>query len=376
VASLKFSKDNWDSLISGRTRGIGPTILRSALWAASVPYSYAVRLRNRLYDRPSGRRIRVGIPVVSVGNLTLGGTGKTPCVEYVSRFYRRHGIRVTILSRGYGGDGGRNDEAFVLEENLPDVPHLQGRDRVSLARTAIEGLKAELLVLDDGFQHRRLDRDLDLVLLDATNPWGNGHLFPRGFLREPASSLRRAGLIVLTHCDQVHREACAELRRWISCRMPDVPLVETTHCPLELRNNEQVTTALEPLVRGPVAAFCGIGNPENFRKTLMSLGARLQAFRVYPDHHAYTRGDVEDLHEWAATQAEDCIVVTTQKDEVKLRLSDLGGRPLWALRIGLHIEAGREELERKLRSLLPALRDPEEGLKIENSELQNANLDS
>src|SRR5207244_2544053 len=144
---------------------------------------------------------RAGVPVVSVGNLTLGGTGKTPCVEYVCRFYRGLDLLVAILSRGYGAEHGPNDEALVLEEDLPDVPHLQGADRVALARVAVEELESEVLVLDDGFQHRRLGRDLDIVLLDALEPFGLGRLFPPGLLREPVGSLRRAGVVVLSGAD-------------------------------------------------------------------------------------------------------------------------------------------------------------------------------
>src|SRR5262249_5942270 len=145
---------------------------------------------------------RAPVPVVSVGNLTVGGTGKTPCVEYVARFYRQLDRRAAILSRGYGSAGGHNDEALLLEENLPDVPHLQGADRVALAAAAVEELESEVLILDDGFQHRRLVRDLDVVLVDASNPWGYGYLLPRGLLREPKSSLRRASVVLLTRCDQ------------------------------------------------------------------------------------------------------------------------------------------------------------------------------
>src|SRR5262245_1460980 len=176
--------------------------MRLALRAASVPYGWGVRLRNRLYDRGWKRVARAPVPVVSVGNLTLGGTGKTPCVEYICRYYRSLDLRVAVLSRGYGAEHGPNDEALVLEENLPDVPHLQGADRVALARTAVEELESEVLVLDDGLQHRRLARDLDVVLVDATAPWGHGFLFPRGLLREAAGGLRRAGVVVLTRCDQ------------------------------------------------------------------------------------------------------------------------------------------------------------------------------
>src|SRR5262249_9121751 len=154
--------------------------------------------------------------------------------EYVAGFYRRDERRVAVLSRGYGSAGGRNDEALVLEENLPDVPHLQGVDRVALARTAVEELESEVLVLDGGFQHRRLARDLHLVLIDATEPWGYGYLLPRGLLREPRSSLRRAGLVVLTRCDQAGADRVAALRREVRRYAPAVPVVETQHGPVEL----------------------------------------------------------------------------------------------------------------------------------------------
>src|SRR5262249_54817077 len=153
-----------------------------------------------------------GVPVVSVGNLTVGGTGKTPCVEYVARFFRGLDLRVAILSRGYGATQGCNDEAMVLEENLPDVPHLQGPDRVELAKTAIEELEREALALDDGFQPRRRGRALALVLIDAPARWGHGSLLPRGLLREPIRSLRRAHLAIVTRCDMVGPEELRGIR--------------------------------------------------------------------------------------------------------------------------------------------------------------------
>jgi tetraacyldisaccharide 4'-kinase len=162
--------ERFHALVRGERRGPLASLARLGLWGASWPYRLGVRVRNGLFDRGWKTVHRVPVPVVSVGNLTLGGTGKTPFVEYVARFYRDLGVRVAILSRGYGSDAGRNDEAMVLEENLPDVPHLQDRDRVALANTAVEELEAELLILDDGFQHRRLHRDLDIVLIDATCP--------------------------------------------------------------------------------------------------------------------------------------------------------------------------------------------------------------
>ncbi len=340
--------------MSGQAHGLWPALLRGGLRLASLPYHLAIRLRNGMYERGWKQRHKAPVPVVSVGNLTAGGTGKTPCVEYVARFYRGHDRRVAILSRGYASTGGRNDEAMVLEENLPDVPHLQGPDRVALAATAVEELESEVLVLDDGFQHRRLARDLDVVLIDATNPWGHGHLLPRGLLREPASSLQRAGAIVLTRCDQVSPTERGRLRERVAQLAAGVPIAETTHRPLELSNGSRTAT-LDRLRGRPAAAFCGIGNPEAFQRTLRDLGADVVAFRTFPDHHPYTRADVNDLRTWARQQATECVVVTTQKDLVKLRLSDLGGRELWALRIQLHVETGQDEFDRRLEAAVSSV---------------------
>src|SRR5262249_46216147 len=161
----------------------------------------------------------------------------TPCVEYVARFFRDRELRVAILSRGYGGGQGPNDEALVLEEDLPDVPHLQGPDRAELAAVAVEELESEVLVLDDGFQHLGLARAPDVVLIDATQPWGHGYLLPRGLLREPPSSLRRAGVVVLTRCDQVDATALTALRQRVARLAPKVPIAEAVHRPEGLVNS-------------------------------------------------------------------------------------------------------------------------------------------
>ncbi|MGH9676272.1 MAG: tetraacyldisaccharide 4'-kinase, partial [Candidatus Acidiferrum sp.] len=247
---------------------------------------------------------------------------------------------------------GRSDEAMVLDENLPDVPHLQGADRSALAMTAIDELQSEVLVLDDGFQHRRLARDLDLVLIDATAPWGHGYLLPRGLLREPVSGLRRASLIALTRCDQVPPGEVARLREQIRRKAPGVAVIETRHGPVELVNSEQTIAPLSELRSRPVAAFCGIGNPNAFRRTLSDLGAEIHLFRAFPDHHPYTRAEVDELRTWARGVTANGMVVTTQKDLVKLRIAKLGALPLWSLRIHLQILVGESILEEKLRMAL------------------------
>ena len=322
------------SVITGQRRGTIPTLLRWGMTALTLPYAVGASVRNFAFDRGWKQIHRAQVPVISVGNLTVGGTGKTPCVEWIARFFRQRDVRVTILSRGYGASDGPNDEALVLEENLPDVPHLQGADRAALAAIAVEELESELLILDDGFQHRRLARDLDVVLLDATDPWGQGHLLPRGFLRESARSLERANVIVVTRTDQITEQAREQLRHQCQKLAPSVPIVETVHRPVDARNSEQERSKLDEFAGRRIAAFCGIGNPEGFQQTLRELGVEGRAFRAFADHHGYGREDVEDVTTWADQQDVDS-VVTTQKDLVKLCIPRLGAKPLWALSIRL-----------------------------------------
>ncbi len=337
------------ALVRGEARGPAAGLARAGLWWARLPYGAAVRLRNRLFDLGLRKVARAPVPVVSVGNLTLGGTGKTPCVEYVAGFYRDLGLRVAVLSRGYGSEAGHNDEAMVLEENLPDVPHLQDPDRVAAARIAVEELDSEVLVLDDGFQHRRLARDLDIMLIDATRPLDREYLFPRGTLREPVSGLKRTGMVVLTRADQVEPESLGHQRQWLRERFPALPVATAVHAPVELVGAGD-SRAVTELKGKPVGAFCGIGNPEAFRRTLADLGAEVVAFRAFPDHHPYARADVDDLRAWAVKLPAGVVVATTQKDFVKLRLTDLADRPVWAVRIGLRFTDGEDVVRGKLRA--------------------------
>lgn len=345
-------EEAWLAVVRGERRGPLAALARLGLRLASWPYGLGAWARNTLFDRGWKTAHKAPVPVVSVGNLTLGGTGKTPCVEWVARFYRELGVQVAILSRGYGSEANRNDEAMVLEENLPDVPHLQGRDRVELATTAAEELEAELLILDDGFQHRRLRRDLDVVLIDATRPPMCDYLFPRGTLREGAGSLRRAGAVVLTRCDQVPAAELDAIRGWLARRFPGKPVAATEHRPIDLIGGAE-PEPVRSLAGRAVAAFCGVGNPAAFRRTLEGLGAVVADFRTFPDHHAYAREDVDDLTRWAESLPTDAWVATTQKDWVKLRIGSLAGRPLRAVRVGLAFRDGRDEFEAALRRIAP-----------------------
>jgi tetraacyldisaccharide 4'-kinase len=339
-------------LIRGQTRGPLASSGRGALGVASALYGLGISARNRAYDRGWKAAHQTSVPVVSIVNITLGGTGKTPMVEWVSRWYRERDLRVAILSRGYGGEGGVNDEAMVLEENLPDVPHLQDPDRVRMAQVAVEELESQILVLDDGFQHRRLARDLDIVLLDALDPFGLGRIFPRGLLREPVSSLRRAQVIVLSRSDMVSELERKSIRERAERTSGPLRWVEARHTPRDLIGTGVGPDSLGGLTSQRIAAFCGIGNPEGFRRTLAGLGVDLIDLRSFPDHHAYQSTDVESLIAWARDLRPD-LVLTTQKDLVKLRLERLGQAPLRALRIGLEILHGLDQLEESLASVLP-----------------------
>ena len=255
------------ALISGQRRGAQAALLRGLLRAAEMPYTAAVQWRNRQYDRGHKPIERVDVPVISVGNLTLGGTGKTPLVAWLARWFRQRGVRVTIISRGYGAEAGaQNDEALELEQTLPDVPHVQNPDRVAAAKMAIEEFDCQLILLDDAFQHRRIHRDLNIVVVDALEPFGFGHVFPRGALREPLAGLRRSDVVVLSRADLVEPLERERIRSTVAQYAPAAIWLEASHQPEKLLSASGREEALSALAGQPVAAFCGIGNPAGFRQ--------------------------------------------------------------------------------------------------------------
>jgi tetraacyldisaccharide 4'-kinase len=327
--------------------------MRGCLRLAEIPYTWAVELRNWGYD--SGRLAvrRVGVPVVSVGNMTTGGTGKTPLVAWLAQWFANRGVRVVLISRGYkGARAGPNDEARELQRSLPDVPHVQHPDRVAAARQAVDQWGAELLVLDDAFQHRRIHRDLDIVLIDALQPFGYGRVLPRGLLREPLARLARADVVGLSRAEAVDAMRRESLRQEIERRAPSALWMELAHQPRRLVNVHGATKPLDELKGCPVAAFCGIGNPQGLYHALQSLGYRIEAFRPLPDHYPYHPRDITLLERWIAGQGTLDAVLCTGKDLVKIERTQLGGVPLWALAIEIDIARGREDLARRLAAVL------------------------
>lgn len=339
-------EEAWKRIVEDTSWATWRVLPRGLLRLASFGYGIGVWFRNALFDLGWKRVDKAHVPVICIGNLTVGGTGKTPCVEYVADFFRES-KQVAILSRGYGGDGGPNDEAMLLEQNLPDVPHLQGRDRVELAKTAVEELESELLILDDGYQHRRLGRDLDICLFDATQK--AIHLFPRGYLREPLSALKRTDFLILTHADRVlpaERDALLKrlLRQYLPCAL-------AKHEPAEWQCEGGEFLEPDAFAGREAIGFCGLGKPESFRRTLDDLGVKLLDFKTFPDHHNYTREDVGALRQWANRFPQGTPVLTTQKDFVKLRLPDLADRELWSLRIRMSFMEGEERFQEMLQRL-------------------------
>jgi tetraacyldisaccharide 4'-kinase len=353
--SILPDAESFRRLANGSLTGPAPAALRGMLAALALPYGVATATRNRLYDRRILPILAAPLPVISVGNLTLGGTGKTPLVAWICQRLLAHGARPAVVSRGYGARRGEtSDEAAELAILLPGVPHVANRDRVAAAATAAR-LGADVVVLDDGFQHRRLHRDLDIVAVDASDPFGCGHLVPRGMLRESAGGLARADAVVLTRATGVAAADRAGIRAAVTAarRGREVAWLETEHRPASVRSLDGAAEPLSSLAGRRVAAFCGIGNPAAFRRTLIEAGVELAAFRSFADHHDYGPGDLQGLARWADESAAEQLL-TTMKDLVKIRSWQLGSRPLAAVEVSLEPLASADDLERLIvRTLRP-----------------------
>lgn len=357
-------------VIFGRREGVGPTVFAGLLHGLSWLFSAIAQSRVWLYrhrilhDRP------LGCLVVVVGNLTVGGTGKTPVVEMFARALRDRGRRVAILSRGYRSkapplwkkglwwfthtsappprvvsDGDTvlldseqaGDEPFMLARNLPGVVVLVDKDRVKAGAYAIKKFQCDTLVLDDGFQYLPLKGRLNLLLVDKTNPFGNGHLLPRGILREPIKHLRRASHVFLTKSDG---ERDPDLEELIQRHNPGVNVIECAHRPRFLRRlggDEQ--RPLSDLAGARVGAFSGIAVPESFEAFLRDLGARIEFTRRFLDHYRFAYEDFVEIFSEALAARVD-FIVTTEKDAVRIPADLPCPVPVYYLRLEIEILRG------------------------------------
>lgn len=350
-------------IISGEAKGGLAACLRTALAIGEPLYRVGVTFRNRRFDRKGDTIDKVTIPVVSVGNLTTGGTGKSPLVRDLVQQLMQLGGRPAIVSRGYGSGGkGPNDEARELAVWLPDIPHEQNPDRPQAARDVIARSTASgqapvnIIVLDDGFQHRRLARDLDLVLIDATCPFGYGHLLPRGLLREPIASLRRADGVIITRVDQVPVSRLAEIRAHLTRYLPPDQIMEVAfHASslIEAWPDQDSAEPDSPKSNESCLAFCGVGNPQSFRETLRQAGIQPVDFVPFPDHYRYSQHDLDQLVATAGRLGASRLICTV-KDLVKVRLLVPPAMPVAGLGIETRWVVGQDVMRTRLKSLLTA----------------------
>lgn len=359
-----LSPRRFHDIVSGRDRTIVGSCWRLLFAALQPIYRWIITRRNREFD--AGRREVNSVPaiVVSVGNLTVGGTGKTPLVRWLCEFYRRRGHDVAIVSRGYGAKPGQlNDEARELAIYLPDVPHEQARQRIDAARRVLETFEAArqapsdlapVIILDDALQHRQMGRSLDIVMLDATCPFGYERLLPAGLLREPLESLKRAQIIALSRATSIDAAERLKIKQRALSYNPMATWVELSHEPRTLIDCDRNEEPLGDLSGKRIFAFCGIGNPPAFRKTLESLGPALTGFEVFPDHAEYDQLLLAQLERSIQAQSQiPELVLCTLKDLVKIPQRSLANIPLRALSIDLVFCDGQASMEYQLASAEP-----------------------
>lgn len=352
-------REYWEAAIGGEKRGPAAAAFAAGLRLASIVQWIGLRSNLAIYDLRLRARARLPCPVLVVGNLTLGGTGKSTTTAYVVKRLAGRGVRAGVILRGYGrrtgsvpllvSDGEQvlasadeaGDEAVMLASILPEHPVAVGLHREEVGRLLLRETGAEALVLDDGFQYFRLDRDADIVLVDASRPIERDRLFPAGTLREPHHHLRRATQVWITHAELVGAERLDELRAWIARHAPGVPVVVAEHRPTGMRS---VGEQPPPSAGARVTALSALGNPLSFESSLARLGYEVEPLRL-PDHHNYTDADWDTVR--AAAEAADARhVVTTEKDAIKLQESVPDDLALHVLGCELAIREGHESVDR------------------------------
>jgi tetraacyldisaccharide 4'-kinase len=328
-----------------------PGALQALAAGLAALYGWGARSRRKLYARGIFPVRRLPAPVVSVGNLTVGGTGKTPVTACLARRLQETGRRVAILSRGYGGqrrgltrlsDGQRllarppavGEEAYWLARTLPGAAVYTGAARLEAGMAAWREFQPDLFLLDDGFQHFQLHRDLDIVLLDAASPFGNGRLLPRGPLREPVAALAAAQVLILTRFQAgAHDRVLANLQ----AAFPEKTILTAAIAPVTARRYPEGEPRPPEALKGrALSAFAGLARPQVFAHTLAELEVRLTGFRAFPDHQAFSKRDLQELvREAGAQQAE--ALITTAKDWARLGEEWQADLPLWVLEVEARI---------------------------------------
>lgn len=322
-------------IMSGEDRGVSARVYRGLLRLAEIPYAIVVRVRSWMYDRRLGKIVHLAKPVISVGNITTGGTGKTPVVRWLLEKFSDEGFRPAVLMRGYRSSGGQSDEQVLLSSSAAsdrDSPQRLVIAEPDRARGAAKALAIQadtnLFILDDAMQHRRVHRDFELVLINAADPFGFGHLLPRGLLREPLSGLKRADAFVITHAEQADEQTVQRIRQELQKYNAAAPVYRAEHVITGFAHEGEL---LEPrAIRGKrVFLFCGIGHPESFAAQVQDMGAEIVGRRWFPDHYGYAARDLDEVVAKASAGGAE-VLLTTAKDWVKLRkLGRPAMPPIW-----------------------------------------------
>lgn len=335
------------SLISGKEKSVLSRVFLCLLRGFSVIYCIVVRIRNKMFDSAMRKSVKAGRPVISVGNLTTGGTGKTPLVIWICRYLAGKDKSCAILTRGYkAGKGKFTDEPAILAKACSNAKVIVNPSRKEGAAKAVEQYDSDVLVMDDGFQHRQLARDLDIVAVDATCPFGYDRILPAGLLREPISALKRAKAIVITRYDQADSAKTEVLEKKLASVNSDAVIARSVHKPIGAVAMKGVRISLEELKDKKIFAFCGIGNPNAFIDMLKEMGLNVADYKIFNDHHDYSNADLLDIYEQARYLDAE-IILSTQKDWVKTALLSMkDDNLLFAyLDIQLEILQGKEPLE-------------------------------
>jgi tetraacyldisaccharide 4'-kinase len=349
-----LNQNSYRELIGGNGGGLGSFLLRFVLRLLSHVYRTIIVLRNWGYSAGWLRSHRVDVPVISIGNITTGGTGKTPLVIWLCRMLEKKGIKCVVLTRGYKAEHGNvGDEAAILAKACGGAKVVVDSDRVAGAAKAIKEHDAEMLVMDDGFQHRRLERNLDIIAIDATRPFGYGKILPAGLLREPKRSIRRADAVVITHYDQTTSVSVARIEREVSAIKPGIPIAKAIHKHPFAKETGGAIFDMDELRKKKIFAFCGIGNPDAFITRLREYGMTLVGSKIYNDHHNFSESDIEVIYE-EAMEAGAEMILSTEKDWVKTalpaqRLDDIG---FAYLAVELEFIEGRKEIEQLVDDVL------------------------
>lgn len=350
-------------LASGKAQGVVSNLLRGLLLPISQIYKFVTLSRNALYRHHILPSYTAPCPVICIGNLTTGGTGKTPLVAWLCRHLSENKqLRSVVLTRGYKSSHTQTDEPEMLEKKLGDTRVIVNANRIEGTRTAITSGPVDVFVMDDGFQHQRLARDLDILTLDATNPFGYEKLLPAGLLREPVTAIERAQCVVITRSNQIPAQELKALKTRVQSICPSVLVATTVHSPTAVHCPESQPQPASWLNGRSVFAFCGIGNPQAFFTTLEELGAKVVGNHVFDDHYHCTKADLDNLLEQALqNQAE--LLLTTEKNYPDIAaITTHTSLPLGYLTIELAFESGEENvkelIEKALASKIPRSRLP------------------